>query len=165
MNALSRCRPGTGSRCVVCRMATCKSPKTVTLVTLCACNAFAIANDFPSATQVANSSESNTCIRPMPRKLRNTVQMSPCKHNAASQTFPLSVRDPSVHHIHGPDPALIFILLAHRSEPLIAMASSSSIYVLTAGFTPGSGQHSVSALRPGVCSIVATGPTAAPGVV
>ena len=162
--ALASCGPGHSSRGAVSLMAACKSLNTATVVTPCARSASALQSDFHSTTPIVQISMSKTSIRPVPSYLRKTSQPSQFEQTAAPPALPSSVWYPSVYYVQEPDPAFLFFLFAHSSMALLAAASPSSIVVLTACSSSGSGQHIVFALLPRVCCIAPTLPTRAPGV-
>jgi len=146
MIALARCCPGPSSRCIVRLMAAWESLHTATVVTPCAPSASAFGMNLWSVTPISQSSWSRNSIHPMPGQLRKNVQPSPWRHTAAAHTLQSSVRDLSIHHVQVRDPLFLSFRCVHCSATLLAAASSSSIVVLTAGFSPESGQNIICAL-------------------
>jgi len=162
--AFARCCPGPGSPCAVCLIAAWVSLNTAIDATPCARSNSHLATDFWSATLIPLILASHTAIPSVRMYLQKTVKPSLFEHTATALTLSLSVWNPSVHHVQVANPALLSFLLSYSSAALLAVASSSSIVVLTAGSSPGSGQHIVSAVLPHACSNPATLPTGGWGV-
>lgn len=89
----------------------------------------------PSVYTVASTT--STC--PVPRMLCQDFHSFLCVHTAATPTQPSSECNPSVHHIQTPAQFLAAFSLAKRSAVHLAAVVSSSVVVLTTGFSPGAG--------------------------
>lgn len=162
--AFASCCSGPGSRYTVHLITAGLSLNAAPVVTVSACRAPALATDFQGVTPIPQSSGSNTTNRPIQSELRKTIQQSLCKLTAVTPTLQSSIWGGSAHHIQVPHSAMLDIFLAHSLAAFLAVASSSSIVVLTAAFSAGSGQYIVFTLVLPTCSIIATLPTGAPGV-
>jgi hypothetical protein len=126
-------------------MAASKSLNTATNMTPSIHGASTLPTGFWSVTLSVQRSVLNTSIRPVPRKLQNIIYPYWCKHTTVAVTLPSSVRDVAVCHIQMPDALVLCIGLAYHATAYFAAASSSRMVVLTAGISPGSGQHIISA--------------------
>jgi len=146
--------PGPGSRCAARQVAASESMKTATVFTPCICNVSLCSIATSSASPIAHSSLSKTSMRPGTRKPRRDLHSFPCLHTAAAPTGPSSQRDPSVHHIQTPALTLASCSRAQRFTALLAAVVSSSMVVLTAGSSPGTGQFMPSVVRPCSCSFL-----------
>jgi len=149
----SRC-PGPSSSCASHRIVACESPKSPTVFIPCFYNVSRFPIATSSVSPIAHSSGSETSMCPVPSTLRRDLDSFPCLHTAAAPTRPLSERDPSVHHIQTPAPILASFSLAQHCAALLAAVVSSSVVVLTTGFSPGAGQFMPSVVRPCSCSVL-----------
>jgi len=148
--------PGPSSRCAARPIAACESLTTGTVFTPCCLSHFLLLTVSPSPSPIANGSASTTSIRPVPRYLRRVPHSSQCLHTAAVPTRRLSQRDASVHPMQTPAPTFASFSLAQYFVALLAGLLSSSIMVLTSGFSPGAGQLMSCVARPCLCAILTT---------